>query len=713
MGSATRRRSAAAVIAVGLAGSAALAACASGGSATRTAIRPAPMPVLTAKPPGPHGGVSLRVLVLSDGTLAVRAIRRQLTTEGIPSTVISLRGSGAITTGFLTRRLPGGGRGGNFDGVVLPSASPAGLSAASSAALASYERKFGVRQVDAYEPPSAALGMQAPAYSGPLRGRVAVTARGAKAGFGYLRRSFAFSGGAAGPPAYGYLASPIPGGGARTLVSGTVPGSTVPGSTVPGSTVPGSTVPGSTARGSTARGALVWRFSSGGRQQLGVGFGYAADSPQFRFLAPGIVSWLTRGVQLGYWRGYLTVDYDDVINADARWSVTAHCTPGGGSCPPGTPETAPIRMKPADVSFAVRWQRRHRFEMEFLYNGGPSARFRVRGTDPLLAAFRPVAGDFYWVNHTFLHANLGCKQDFSVQPWRCVRSGGRIVWASRSLIDSEITRNLDWAKDNGIPVVPGVLATGEYSGLRILPQQPADNPNLVAATGQEGIRWIALDASRDPRMRPVGTALGVPRHPIDVGYDVETIAEEVNEYNWFHTSKADGGSGICERSENTACLRPLSPKTGWQSFILPAAERIVFAEVMNNDPRPFFLHQSNLTGDRLGYPVMDGVLTAYRSVFSPAAPLLNLDMAGDGAALREQQIWSRALRSGTIRAWVQGRTLTITGPPGVRAPVTVPPGTVTGAPSRAFGSGYGGQRSGTILLGKNPVTLTLPSAPYR
>jgi hypothetical protein len=676
------------VIAAGLAGSAALSACASGGPAARTAIRPVPMPALTAKPPAPHGGVNLRVLVLTDGTLAVRAIRRQLTTEGIPTTVIGLRGAGAISTGFLTRRLPGGGRGGNFDGVVLPSASPAGLSAASRAALAGYEREFGVRQVDAYEPPSAALGMQAPAYSGPLRGRAAVTARGARAGFGYLRRSLPFSGGAAGPPAYGYLASPVPGGGARTLVSAAVPST-------------------------GARGALVWQFSSGGRQQLGVGFGYAADSPQFRFLAPGMVSWLTRGVQLGYWRGYLTVDYDDVINADARWSVTAHCTPGGTSCPPGTPKTAPIRMRPPDVSFAVRWQRQHRFEMEFLYNGGPSARFQVHGTDPLLAAFRPAAKDFYWVNHTFLHANLGCKQDFSVQPWRCVRSGGRIVWASRSLIDSEITRNLDWAKDNGIPVVPGVLATGEYSGLRILPQQPADNPNLVAATGPEGIRWIALDASRDPRMRPVGTALGIPRHPIDVGYDVETVAEEVNEYNWFHTSKADGGSGICEQSKNTACIKPLSPRTGWQSFILPAAERIVFSEVMNNDPRPFFLHQSNLTGDRLGYPVMDGVLAAYRGVFGPDAPLLNLDMAGDGAALREQQVWSRALRSGTIHAWVRGRTLTITGPPGVRAPVTAPPGTVSGAPSRAFGSSYGGQRSGTIMLGKNPVTLTLPSAPYR
>ena len=77
--------------------------------------------------------------------------------------------------------------------------------------------------------------------------------------------------------------------------------------------------------------------------------------------------------------------------------------------------------------------------------------------------------------------------------------------------------------------------------------------------GPDEIKWIALDASREPNMRYVGAALGVPRHPIDVGYDVNTVAEEVNEFNWFNDSKADGGSGICEGSKVTACIKPLNP----------------------------------------------------------------------------------------------------------------------------------------------------------
>ena len=43
-----------------------------------------------------------------------------------------------------------------------------------------------------------------------------------------------------------------------------------------------------------------------------------------------------------------------------------------------------------------------------------------------------------------------------------------------------------------------------------------------------------MDASREPNMRPVGAALGIPRHPIDVGDDVDTVAEEVSEFNWYN-----------------------------------------------------------------------------------------------------------------------------------------------------------------------------------
>jgi hypothetical protein len=646
----------------------------------------------TAPPVGPHGGVDLNVLVVTDGTGAVEAIRQQLTTEGLPSTVIDLRDSSRppITRDFLARRLPDGSRGGNFDGIVLPSAAPQALSAAEEANLAWYEGKFGVRQVDAYSPPTPALGMSSPpAYSGPLTADAGVTPAGARAGFGYLNGSFPFSGDPADLAPFGYLAQPLPGGGATPLVTAKIPHS-------------------------SGSATLVWRYDSGGRQQLGIGFGYSYGQAQFHYLAHGIVDWLTRGVNLGDWRNYLDIAYDDMFLGDSQWSTVGHCTPGVTSCPKGTPMTGTIRMKPADVTYAVQWEQQHHFTIEFLYNGGASARFAVHGVDSLLVATRPVAKDFYWVNHTWTHAYFGCQQNFKVVPWQCVRSAGHLVWAAGSgLINSQVEKNFAWAKKNGIPAESGVLASGEYSGLRLLPQQPVDNPYLVTAMSTDHIHWIVMDASREPAMRPVGVALGIPRHPIDVGEDVDTVAEEVNEFNWYNDSKADGGSGLCQGSTTTACLQPLNEQTGWTSSIVPAQVEIVFNALINNDPRPFFMHQSNLTGDRLGYPVMDGVLSAYRAVYGPSAPIDNLPTDRDGAVLRDQQLWAQARQAGTVSAWVQGNTITISGPPGTPVPVTAPAGTTVGsAAGPAYGFSYAGERSGFTTLGSQPLKLVLGSAPY-
>lgn len=696
MGTHARPRSAAVLLAVVFAALTLLAqACGGAPQPHRTpgagAATTAPQPKIreVAQPVGPHGGVSLNVLVLTDGTSSVEALRQELIAEGMPVTVINLHKSSRqhITSGFLTRTLSDGTKGGNFDGIVLPADTAHGLSGREMSALASYERTFGVRQVDAYTAPGADTGMNAPAYNGSLSGTASVTSAGAAAGFGYLHQSFPFGGGAAGPAPYGYLAQPASAD-ATPLVTAEIPHS-------------------------SGTGALVWQYADAGREQLGIGFGYAQYTAQFHYLAHGIVSWLTRGVNLTNWRAYLNIAYDDMFLGDAQWSTTGHCTPGDSMCPPGTPMTKMIRMTPADVTYAVQWQKQHHFTIELVFNGGASKRFQVNGTDPLLSAIRPVAGDFYWVNHTYTHAYLGCTQNFKVVPWQCVRSGGKLEWAAGpGLVNSQIKQNFAWAAREGIPAQPGTLATGEYSGLMLTPQQPVDNPNLDNAMGPDGIKWVALDASREPDMRPVGAALGVPRHPIDIGYDVDTIASEINEYNWYNTSKADGGSGICQGSKVTACIKPLNPKTGWQSYIVPGQAQIVYDAVLAGDPRPFYMHQSNLTGDRIAYPVMEAVLSAYRGVFNSSAPIENLPMSGDGVVLRNSQLWEDAVKAGAVTAWVQGRTVTISAPPGTPVPVTVPDGTSTATGGAQFGTSYAGGRSGWATAGSRPLKLTLPSAPY-
>jgi hypothetical protein len=692
VGSWARRRSGPfMLVAVLAAVTAPLAACHTGGPDQPAVhyVTSSPTSVPTPPPVPPHGGVNLDVLVVTDGTPPVTAIGQQLTTEGIPTTVINLHDSArkVITRAFLARALPGGGRGGNFEGMVLPSPAPTGLSAAEVSALAWYERTFRVRQVDAYSPPGRGIGMNPPVYSGLLSGAVRVTKAGASAGFGYLNGSFPFSGGPAGPAPFGYLAEPVPGGGAIPLLDEAIPGW-------------------------SGRAVLVWQYDSLGRQQLGIGFGAASFQEQFGYLAHGIVTWVTRGVNLGNWRNYLDIAYDDMFLGDAQWSMTGHCTPGVTTCPPGTPTTATIRMTPADVSYLVQWEWRHDFKVEFLYNGGASVRFQTHGVDLLLQAVRPVADDFYWVNHTYTHAYMGCQQDLTVVPWECVRANGQTVWAAdTSLINSQIMDNFAWAKQNGIPAEPGVVATGEYSGLPVLPQQPVDNPNLDDAMGPDGIKWIALNASTEPDMRYVGAALGVPRHPIDVGYDVDTVAAEINESNWYNTPKADGGSGICQGSKTTACRKPLG-SSGWTWYIVPMQVQIVLRAMLNNDPRPFFMHQSNLTGDRLAYAVMDDILSTYHAVYGASAPVVNLSMSGDGVVLHNQQLWATAVREHLVTAWIQGDTVTVSGPAGTTVPVTVTAGTTVGPDGPAFGGAYANELSGYATLGSHPLKLTLRSAPF-
>lgn len=131
-----------------------------------------------------------------------------------------------------------------------------------------------------------------------------------------------------------------------------------------------------------------------GREELFLTFAFNAAQQQFRLLAPGIVDWATRGVHLGYRRNYLSVHVDDVLLGDRRWSVTGDCTPGEDCT--GVQETAEIRMTPADVAYAARWQAATGFTLDLVFNGsgGVEAARAAGGRDELTEALLAAAGRF-------------------------------------------------------------------------------------------------------------------------------------------------------------------------------------------------------------------------------------------------------------------------------------------------------------------------------
>lgn len=639
-------------------------------------------PSFAAAPAGSR--VELKVLVVTDGGPATSAIAAELKSEGVPYQEVNLGDAArpTIDAGFLADTVTSAGRlidRAHFQAVVMPGPDALG-NATELAALTAYEQKFDIPQVNAYVYPGAGVGMQTPTWAGSLDGVTATLTAAGKGVFGYLKGSVPFEDNSpAVAESYGYLAAPS---------AGTTPLLTA------------------TAPDGSAGNTLVAENTAGNRRQLSLSFVYNSAQQQFRLLAPGIVTWMTGGVHLGLSRNFLSVQVDDVFMGDARWSTTGNCTPGE-DCKAGI-TTKDIRMNAADVAAVSSWQTSRNFVFDMVFNGNGSAEASSTAflrLDPLTVAFLLSKGNFRWTNHTWNHEYLGCVRDTTVIPWRCTST-----WATQALITSEISKNVTWAGNalRKLPIDKTELVTGEHSGLYLLPQQPRTNPNLAPALTGQGIKWLAADNSRMPDQIQVGSALTVPRYPMTVYFNTGKRTEMADEYNWIYTSRADGGSGICEDNPaTTTCIAPLNTTTGFQNHIVPLETRLALGRMLNNDPRPYYAHQGNLAEDRILLTMMDGILTRYRSLVADNAPFVNPRMSAAGLELQRQNAWRAAVAGGQVTGYVQDKAVHIEAPASVAVPVTAITGTKRG--TTVFGDAYAGLRSAwTTPAAGGTVDLVLP-----
>ncbi|OII67400.1 hypothetical protein [Streptomyces sp. CC77] len=620
------------------------------------------LPGATARADDAPARVDLRVLVVTDGGPATEAIAAELATAGTPYTEIDLtRTDRPVIDAAYLADTSGERHRARFQAVVLPDDNPFPAGSPEMAALAAYERTYGIPQVDAYSYARPEAGLRYPVhggYSGGLDGAVAQVTDAGRAGpFGYLDGAVPFEDNApAIGESYGYLSTPADGADFTPYVEAPIPGT-------------------------TRKGSLIGEYRHDGRRELVVTFVYNRHQQQFRLLARGIVDWMTGGVHLGASRNYFAVHVDDVFAADDRWNTVLDCTPGDVDCADPGVEPDPIRMTSGDVDAAADWQHARGFTLDLAYNGAGSVDHREDhgGDDPLADRLLARKHEFRWINHTYTHAFLGCEQDVSVVPWRCATlPDGTVKWVGRTALSDEIALNRVWGRTGGLPLHDGELVTGEHSGLRVLPQQHTDNPHLGPALADNGVTWLASDNSRESGQRQVGPATTVPRHPMNVFYNAGRAAEQVDEYNWIYTSRAQGGSGICEDNpDTTTCLpAPLDTATGYADHIVPLEQRIALGHVLANDPRPHFIHQSNLAEERIAYPVLDGVLDTYEALHADDTPVVNLRMQDIGRELQHRAAWQAALRAGQVTAYRIGATVTVEGPAGLAAPATLPEGTL-------------------------------------
>ena len=231
---------------------------------------------------------------------------------------------------------------------------------------------------------------------------------------------------------------------------------------------------------------------------------------------------------------------------------------------------------------------------------------------------------------------------------------GATTWT----LAATLPRTATAATDNGTtPIVLSITDTGTGSagsppatnGAALAPY--GQNPNYLAGITGAGVDNVATDASKGyPTMptditsaqysagQPFAEGSGsagfttVPRYPSNVYYNVSKQSQQLDEYNWIYLAPANGG-GCVPITGVTTCRTTLAT---WSDYVT-SENTIMFRHLTGNDPRPDFMHQSNLadynpalpeTDPNQGgilYAVIDPLLSRYESQFDrTSTPLIQL-----------------------------------------------------------------------------------------
>ncbi|MCA1698604.1 MAG: hypothetical protein LC790_06740, partial [Actinobacteria bacterium] len=216
---------------------------------------------------------------------------------------------------------------------------------------------------------------------------------------------------------------------------------------------------------------------------------------------------------------------------------------------------------------------------------------------------------------------------------------------------------------HGLSLDPAELVTGEHSGLR--------NPQMPHALTRTGIRWIADDNSRRPVQHCLGSALTVPRYPTNMYFNVATCTDQLHEHDHRLASSSDA-HGVTRLTHGTT----------WGEFVNNEADTMLL-HVLGNDPRPHYVHQSNLSGERIAYKLLHEAVARFREHFNVELTQLSLSQAGEELAL--QAAWRQALDAGGVSAYLHDGRLHVRSEEALCLPIT---GT------QEVGSEYGSSRSG-------------------
>jgi hypothetical protein len=243
--------------------------------------------------------------------------------------------------------------------------------------------------------------------------------------------------------------------------------------------------------------------------------------------------------------------------------------------------------------------------------------------------------------------------------------------------------------DTGAAGTAAALPAANNAALAPYPQ----NPLLLGGLTGAGIQYVAEDASKTYAAGDLGSAVqAFPRYPSNVYYNVSKQGQQLDEYNWIYVAPGNGGGCVPITGVTTCRTTPAT----WADYV-SSETSVMLRHITGNDPRPHFMHQSNLadynpalpeTDPAQGgilYPVIDALLARYGAAFDRAkAPLVQLSSKDIAGVIARQAAWAAGQNG--VTAWLQDGHVHVqnTGSSAISVPLT----------GTTVGDAYGGQNSG-------------------
>jgi hypothetical protein len=473
--------------------------------------------------------------------------------------------------------------------------------------------------------------------------------------------------------------------------------------------------------------------TNAGSQYLDITF----DSNQYmlhsQVLSYDLIKWTTNGVFLGSKHAYLTPEADDVFLADDLYDHAI-----SGCYPDGSFQTDPVadfatdpcptfRISGTDLQNIATWQanlnknaKTKNFKVTLAFNGVGTVPEASDGEQPandtLVPKAKTLAGNFYWVSHTYDHPNLDCYSLTTTTPATCVpatlaESQAEISDNVATLANFNLTKvNFD-ATSMVTPNVSGLANSAFIQaawglGIRYLVSDtsvtgiPGPNQGIVNADS------LALTGATTATATSANSILEIPRYPTNIFYNVDMTTTEVNgseldEYNLLY-----GGSGCVAGMVGYSCLA----STQTYAEIIDSESNNLLGYMMMGYANPSMYHQTNLHSysgaNSLFTDVIGATITKFESYSN--FPIISQQENAIG-----QLMWARMAynASGVQGIWTPAATtgaqgsiaLTVVKPASI--PVTFA-GTAT-CPTGATCESYAGQTIVTVNM-STPQTITSP-----